>query len=70
MHKDEDPFLAAEDGIAVHELIDKTMAVHALEGMMFPVCLDAASDNSEEEFFGSLAQENPGASDEEEKCTK
>ena len=60
---DEDPFLAADESMALQGLIDEAMAGcgHCpLEEYVNgeDVCVDACSDTSEEEFFNNLGQED------------
>ena len=64
---DEDPFLAADESMALQGLIDETMTgvttVNEEDGV--PVCLDACSDTWEE-FFDNLGQEDQGKEQDEE----
>ena len=59
---DEDPFLAADESMALQGLIDDTM--NGEDDV--PVCLDACSDTWEEEFFDNLGQEDQGKVQDEE----
>ena len=68
---DEDPFLAADESMALQGLIDVTMTGcdHCpLEEYVNgeAVCLDACSDTWEEEFFDNLGQEDRGEDQDEE----
>ena len=63
---DEDPFLAADESMALQGLIDEAMTgcghcpleeyVNGEDDV--PVCVDACSDTSEEEFFNNSGQED------------
>ena len=69
---DEDPFLAADESMALQELIDETMTgcdhcectVNGEDDVT--VCLDACSDTWKEEFFDNRAQEDQGKEQDEE----
>ena len=72
---DKDPFLAADENMALQGLIDVVMTgcdhcpleeyVNGEDDV--PVCLDACSDTWEEEFFDNLGQEDQ---DEEDSYNK
>ena len=64
----EDPFLAADESMALQGLIDETMTGFVtMNGEDdVPVCLDVCSDNWEEEFFDNLDQEDQGKEQDEE----
>ena len=57
---DEDPFVAANESMALQGLID----VNGENDV--PVCLDACSDTWDEEFFDNLGQEDQGEDQDEE----
>ena len=71
---DKDPFLAADESMALQGLIDEAMAgcdhcpleeyVNGEDDV--PMCLDACSDTWEEEFFDNLGQEDQGEDQDEE----
>ena len=68
---DEDPFLAADESMALQGLIDEAMTgrdhcplVNGEDDI--PVCLDACSDTWEKEFFDNLGQEVQGEDQDEE----
>ena len=71
---DEDPFLVADESMALQGLIDEVMTgcdhcpleeyVNGEDDV--PVCVDACSDTSEEEFFNNLGQEDQGEDQDEE----
>ena len=68
---DEDPFLAADESMALQGLIDEAMTgrdhcplVNGEDDI--PVCLDACSYTWEEEFFDNLGQEDQGEDQDEE----
>ena len=68
---DEDPFLAADESMALQGLIDEAMTgrdhcplVNGEDDV--PVCLDACSDTWEKEFFDNLGQEVQGEDQDEE----
>ena len=65
---DKDPFLAADESMALQGLIDETMTgcEHCESRGCVPVCLDACSDTWEEEFFDNLGQEDQGKEQDEE----
>ena len=62
---DEDPFLAADESMALQGLIDDGCD-HCEWRDDVPVCLDACSDTWEEEFFDNLGQEDQGKEQDEE----
>ena len=63
---DEDPFLAADESMALQGLIDEAMTgcdhcpleEYGNGEDDVPACLDACSDTWEEEFFDNLGQED------------
>ena len=71
---DEDPFLVADESMALQGLIDEAMTgcdhcpleeyVNGEDDV--PVCVDACSDTSEEEFINNLGQEDQGEDQDEE----